>query len=77
MKAEIEKAFVSVRVGITQWMPEHRFRQLLALLRTYRGIADEITFFRLSMLCVPSPCSLAIVGFELNCPYSSKGELDL
>jgi len=45
MKAEIEKAFVSVRVGITQWMPEHRFQRFLALLRTYRGIADEITFF--------------------------------
>jgi len=45
MKQVIEKAFVSLRIGTSQWMPENRFRQLLTLLEKYRGLTDEITFF--------------------------------
>jgi hypothetical protein len=42
---QIDKAFVSFRIGIGQSLPEERYRQLLDLLERYRGVADEITFF--------------------------------
>ena len=41
----IEKAFISFRIGTTQWMPENRYRELLALFERYKGVTDEITFF--------------------------------
>jgi hypothetical protein len=41
----IEKAFISFRVGTPQWMPDHRYRDLLALFDKYQGVTDEITFF--------------------------------
>ena len=41
----IEKAFISFRIGTPQWMPEHRYRDLLALFEKYKGVTDEITFF--------------------------------
>jgi len=40
-----EKAFISFRIGVPQWMPENRFRELLALFEKYKGATDEITFF--------------------------------
>jgi hypothetical protein len=41
----IEKAFISFRIGVTQWQPENRYRELLALFEKYKGVTDEITFF--------------------------------
>lgn len=45
MEANLKKAFVSFRIGVAQWMPEHRFRELLDLFDKHRGVTDEITFF--------------------------------
>ncbi len=41
----VEKAFISFRIGVPQWMPEGRYRELLALFEKYMGVTDEITFF--------------------------------
>ncbi|MCR4413467.1 MAG: hypothetical protein NUV77_13685 [Thermoguttaceae bacterium] len=41
----IDKAFVSFRIGVPQWLPEKRFRELLALFEKHKGVTDEITFF--------------------------------
>lgn len=41
----IERAFISFRIGVPQWMPEGRYRELLALFEKYQGVTDEITFF--------------------------------
>jgi hypothetical protein len=41
----MQKAFISFRIGFPQWMPENRFRELLALFERYRGVTDEVTFF--------------------------------
>jgi hypothetical protein len=41
----IERAFISFRIGVPQWMPGERFRELLALFERHRGVTDEITFF--------------------------------
>jgi hypothetical protein len=41
----IDKASVSFRIGVPQWLPEQRFRELLALFEKHKGVTDEITFF--------------------------------
>jgi hypothetical protein len=41
----IDRAFISFRISISQWMPENRYRDLLALFEKYKGVTDEITFF--------------------------------
>ena len=41
----IDKAFISFRIGVPQWMPDDRFRELLAMFEKYKGVTDEITFF--------------------------------
>jgi hypothetical protein len=41
----IERAFISFRIGVPQWMPESRYRELLTLFEKYKGVTDEITFF--------------------------------
>jgi hypothetical protein len=41
----IEKAFISFRIGTSQWMPDQRYRELLALFEKHKGVTDEITFF--------------------------------
>lgn len=41
----LKKAFISFRIGVPQWLPENRSRELLALLQKYHGVTDEITFF--------------------------------
>ena len=41
----IEKAFISFRIGSSQWMPENRYQELLALFEKHKGVTDEITFF--------------------------------
>lgn len=42
---EIDKACISFRISTSQWMPENRYRELLALFEKYKGVTDEITFF--------------------------------
>jgi len=41
----LDRAFISFRIGVPQWMPEARFRDLLAMFEKHRGATDEITFF--------------------------------
>ncbi len=41
----LDRAFISFRIGVPQWMPEARFRELLAMFERHRGVTDEITFF--------------------------------
>ncbi len=41
----LDRAFISFRIGVPQWLPEARFRDLLAMFEKYRGVTDEITFF--------------------------------
>jgi len=41
----LNRAFISFRIGVPQWMPEARYGDLLALFEKYRGVTDEITFF--------------------------------
>ena len=41
----IAKAFVSFRIAPSVWMPEHRFRELMALFEKHHGVTDEVTFF--------------------------------
>lgn len=41
----LTKAFISFRIGTTQWMPEQRFNELLALFERHKGVTDEVTFF--------------------------------
>jgi len=43
--APLDKAFIAFRIGVTQWEPEGRYRELLALFEKYKGVTDEITFF--------------------------------
>ena len=38
----IEKAFISFRISPSQWMPENRYREFLALFEKYKGGTDEI-----------------------------------
>ena len=42
---EIEKAFISFRIGVPLWMSESRYNELLDLFEKYKGVTDEITFF--------------------------------
>lgn len=41
----LEKASISFRIAPHQWMPDQRFRELLALFEKYKGVTDELTFF--------------------------------
>jgi hypothetical protein len=41
----IEKAFISFRIGVPQWSSEIRCNALLDMFDRYRGVTDEITFF--------------------------------
>ena len=41
----IDQAAISFRIGTSQWMPEQRYRELLALFEKHKGVTDEITFF--------------------------------
>jgi hypothetical protein len=41
----IERAFISFRIGTPQWLPDNRYRELLALFEKHKGVTDEITFF--------------------------------
>ena len=40
-----EKAFISFRISIMQWLPENRFRELMELFEKYSEVTDEVTFF--------------------------------
>lgn len=41
----LDRASISFRISVAQWMPENRYRELLALFERYKGVTDEITFF--------------------------------
>lgn len=43
--SEIEKAFISFRIGVPLWASESRFNELLDLFGKHKGVTDEITFF--------------------------------
>ena len=43
--APIERASISFRIGTPQWMPDQRYRELLAVFEKHKGVTDEITFF--------------------------------
>jgi len=40
-----EKADISFRIGVPQWISEQRFQALLSLFEKYKGVTDEIAFF--------------------------------
>lgn len=41
----IEKAHVSFRIGVSLWLPDVRFEELLAFLAKEPGLTDELAFF--------------------------------
>jgi hypothetical protein len=45
MNEQLDKAFISFRVGVTQWLRSERFGALLDLFAAHAGVTDEITFF--------------------------------
>ncbi|MDQ1318262.1 MAG: hypothetical protein QG588_1922, partial [Candidatus Poribacteria bacterium] len=45
MRTEIEKAFISFRIGVHLWINDNRFKELMQLFETYKGVTDEVTFF--------------------------------
>jgi len=42
---KVDKAFISFRIGVPQWLSDERYRGLLDLFEKYKGVTDEITFF--------------------------------
>lgn len=54
MMPPIKKAFISFRIGVSQWRSREQFNALLALFEKYKGVTDEITFFT-SETHVPLP----------------------
>ncbi len=42
---EVEKAFISFRIGVPLWYSETRYNELLDLFEKNKGVTDEITFF--------------------------------
>ena len=42
---KIEKAFISFRIGIPQWLRDERFAGLMAMFEKNKGVTDAITFF--------------------------------
>ena len=59
---------MSETFGVPQWMPENRYRELLALFQKYKGVTDEITFFT---SCTHPPLPLDEV--ERRCAYWPGG----
>ena len=49
-----EKAFISFRIGVSQWSSEKRCNELFDLFDKYKGATDEITFFH-SVTHAPIP----------------------
>jgi hypothetical protein len=43
--SEIEKAFISFRIGVPLWVSESRYNELLDLFGKHKEVTDEITFF--------------------------------
>jgi hypothetical protein len=41
----IEKAFISFRIGVPQWISDSRSKELFDMFDRYKGVTDEITFF--------------------------------
>jgi hypothetical protein len=40
MGTEIEKAFISFRIGVHFWLNDNRFEELMQLFETYKGVTD-------------------------------------
>jgi hypothetical protein len=59
MELPIEKAFISFRIGISQWGAEESFDALLALFDRHPGVTDEISFFTSE---THAPLPLAEIG---------------
>jgi hypothetical protein len=51
---KIDKAFISFRIGVSQWASEKRCKELFDLFDKYKGVTDEITFFH-SVTHAPIP----------------------
>jgi hypothetical protein len=51
---KIDKAFISFRIGVSQWTSEKRCKELFDLFDKYKGVTDEITFFH-SVTHAPIP----------------------
>ncbi|MCX6219645.1 MAG: hypothetical protein NTZ69_01500 [Bacteroidia bacterium] len=51
---KIEKAFISFRIGVSQWTSEKRCNELFDLFDKHKGATDEITFFH-SVTHAPIP----------------------
>jgi hypothetical protein len=49
-----DKAFISFRIGVSQWVSEKRCNELFDLFDKYKGVTDEITFFH-SVTHAPIP----------------------
>ena len=45
VQEDIEKAFISFRIGVPQWISDSRCKELFDMFDRYRGVTDEITFF--------------------------------
>jgi hypothetical protein len=43
--SEIEKAFISFRIGVPLWVSEGCYNELMDLFGKHKGLTDEITFF--------------------------------
>jgi hypothetical protein len=44
-EVQLDKAYISFRIGVTQSLPEKRFTDLMELFDKYKGVTDEISFF--------------------------------
>lgn len=42
---QLDKAYISFRIGVPQWLSEKGYEELLALFERHKGVTDEITFF--------------------------------
>ena len=54
MNQSIDKAFISFRIGVPQWLPEDRFGHLLEMMARHRGVTDELAFFTSDTHAPPS-----------------------
>jgi len=56
---KIGKAFISFRIGVSQWTSEKRCNELFDLFDKYKGATDEITFFH-SVTHAPIPLDVFV-----------------
>lgn len=63
----VEKAVTAFRFGPGQWMPDDRWRELLAMFEKYKGVTDELALFT-SATGIPSP----LETMQQRCPILAK-----